>query len=458
MTDSSPDNVDLSVLLLGRAQARPAGLEVALARAGFHVTEADDPAQAAANGAAPDVALATVADAAEVAPVLDALAYGFGPGVPLVVTLSVEAPDATVTALRAGAADALAAPVNLSELCLRLRLRRAHRRSGRSATAALDQSLEFASALVTAQRTEEVLQRICRRVADVLELERCAFVLTPADSDRGRIIADESHAGMLDLDLDLARYPEIDEARRTGEPVVIRDTGTDPRFESVRQHWQLAPPAAVPHSLITVPVKLNGDVAGVFLLRPSSARLTQPGGGLDFVTRLHQAGAAVLLTARQREEAGPDALAAAEELEERMRQEVERARRYALGFSLVLLEVDDVASPEHTGGEDGAESVRRRLADLLRETFRAPDLVAHFGENGFALLLPETGSAQALGAVRRLRVRLTDEPVDGYVPLITAGIAGFPHPAANDAGDVLALASAALLRARAQAGERITSA
>jgi hypothetical protein len=42
--------------------------------------------------------------------------------------------------------------------------------------------------------------------------------------------------------------------------------------------------------------------------------------------------------------------------------------------------------------------------------------------------------------------------------LITAGIAGFPHPSANDAGEVLALASAALLRARAQAGERITSA
>lgn len=447
--------MNLSVLLAGHARARPAGLEVALARAGFHVTEADDVRQAAANGATPDVALATLTDAADVPPLLEALAYGFGPGVPLVVTLATDAPDATVAALRAGAADALVAPVNLAELCLRLPLRRPPRRGPRSASAMLDQSLEFASSLVAAQRTEDVLQRICRRVADALELERCAFVLTSDESGRGRVIADESHAGMLDLDLDLARYPEIEEARRTGEPVVIRDTGTDPRFASVRQHWQLAPPAAVPRSLITVPVKLNGDVAGVFLLRPRSARLAHASNGLDFVTQLHQAGAAVLASVRHREDAGSDPLASAEELESRMRQEVERARRYALGFSLVLLEMDDADTSGSTRATEETERIRRYLADLLRDTFRAPDLVAGFGTDGFALLLPETGASQALGAVRRLRVRLAEEPVDGQVAAIAAGIAGFPHPSANDAGEVLALASAALLRARAQAGERI---
>jgi diguanylate cyclase (GGDEF)-like protein len=458
VTDSSRENVDLSVLLVGHAPSRPAGLEVALARAGFHVTEADDVQQAAANGATPDVALATLAGASDVPPVLDALAYGFGPGVPLVVTLVTDAPDATVAALRAGAADALAAPVNLTELGLRLQLRRAPRHGNQSASDLLDESLAFASALVTAHRTEDVLQRICRRVADALELDRCAFVLTSGEHGRGRVVADDSHAGVLDLDLDLARYPEIEEARRTGEPVVIRDTGTDPRFEAVRHHWQLAPPATMPQSLITVPVKLNGDVAGVFLLRPRSARLAHASSGLDFVAQLHHAGAAVLSTARHRAESGADALATTEELETRMRQEVERARRYALGFSLVLLEMDDVPATASTDADDPgnmAQRIRHHLAALLRDTFRAPDLVAAHGANSFALLLPETGAQQALGAVRRLRVRLADEPVDGLVPAITAGIAGFPHPSGEDAGDVLALASAALLRARAQAGERI---
>ena len=442
------------MLLVGHAPARPAGLEVALARAGFHVTEADDVQQAAVDGAMPDVALATLTDAAEVESLVDALAYAFGPGVPLVVTIP-DAADAVVTALRAGAADALVSPVNLSELCLRLSLRRVPRRGSHGVSTMLDESLQFAATLVTARRTEDVLQRICRRVADALDLDRCAFILTTGDDARGRVIADESHAGMLDVDLDLARYPEIEEARRTGEPVVIRDTGTDPRFASVRHHWQVAPPASVPQSLITVPVKLNGDVAGVFLLRPRSARLTNARNGLEFVAQLHQAGAAILATTRDRADSEASAIATAEELEDRMRQEVERSRRYALGFSLVLLEMDDAGAAGNTAAGDQAERHHRHLAELLRDTFRAPDLVARFGGTGFALLLPETGASQALGAVRRLRVRLGDEPVEGQVAAITAGIAGFPHPSASDAGDVLALASAALLRARAQAGERI---
>jgi diguanylate cyclase (GGDEF)-like protein len=138
-----------------------------------------------------------------------------------------------------------------------------------------------------------------------------------------------------------------------------------------------------------------------------------------------------------------------------MREEVERARRYALGFSLVLLEVDEPAATATTGDTPSTTGARGALSRLLRDAFRTPDLVARYGEDGYALLLPETGAAQALGAVRRLRVRLADEPSNGSTPSVAAGIAGFPHPAATEAGDVLALASAALMRARAQAGERI---
>jgi septal ring factor EnvC (AmiA/AmiB activator) len=46
-------------------------------------------------------------------------------------------------------------------------------------------------------------------------------------------------------------------------------------------------------------------------------------------------------------------------------------------------------------------------------------------------------------------------PQGGVIRWNGVGIAGFPHPAAADAGDVMALAGAALLRARAQSGERI---
>lgn len=449
----------LSVLLVGEAHVRPPGLEVALARAGFHVVEAEDVGQAAANGATPDVVLATLSGAGDVAALAEALGYAFGPAMPLVVTLDSGTEDAEFHALRAGAADALAAPVHLAELCLRLQMRQGAKGRPYGAAPGLDESLRFASDLVSSRRMEDVLQQLCRRVADALGLERCAFVLTTGENGHGRVIADDGHAGLLDLDLDLARYPEIQEARRTGQPVIIRDTRTDPRFEVVRRRWELSPPASIPQALVTVPVRMDGRIAGVFLLRP----YPQPGGlsagALTFADELAHAASAALMTGRDHTADGVGALATTRELEARMHAEVERARRYALGFSLVLVEVDAFESFTATHGELAGDRLLGQLADLLRDTFRAPDLVARYGAGQFGLLLPETAAAQAVGAVRRFRVRLAEQQFAGIAddgwPTIAAGIAGFPYPAASDAGDVMALAGAALLRARAQSGERI---
>jgi diguanylate cyclase (GGDEF)-like protein len=420
---------------------------VGLARAGLQVTESDDFLQAAANGAAPDVILATVHEPDELPPLVESATYAFGPAVPVIATLASEAPDAVLAALRAGAADALVAPVSVAELCLRVQLRRGSGQRGARSATALDEALRFASGLVASRRVEEVLQQLCHRVADALELERCAFVMTDDDDGHGRILADEGRAGPLDLDLDLSRYPEILEARRTGQPAIIRDTRTDPRFDSVRRRWEASPPAVWPRAVVTVPVHVDGVVAGVFLLRPREERGPLAGAALAFANELERAGGAALLSGRERVHDGRGAPGS---LEDRMREEVERARRYALGFSLVLLEI---AGP---GAAADGERALAQVEALLRQTFRVPDLVARYGADSIAILLPETAASQAVGAVRRFLARLGDSAgTDGQGPVLAAGIAGFPHPSATEASDVLALATAALFRARSQSGDRI---
>jgi diguanylate cyclase (GGDEF)-like protein len=139
----------------------------------------------------------------------------------------------------------------------------------------------------------------------------------------------------------------------------------------------------------------------------------------------------------------------------RVKEEFERARRYSLSFSLVLLGIDELRALD----QERATQLRAEVAQALRRELRAPDLVLPFSEHEFAIVLPETGEAGARQSVGRLRERLTRLPFEGDPRLeptrFSAGIVTYPHPAAQQCDDLFAMAEAALLRGKGQAGERI---
>jgi diguanylate cyclase (GGDEF)-like protein len=146
-------------------------------------------------------------------------------------------------------------------------------------------------------------------------------------------------------------------------------------------------------------------------------------------------------------------------LDHRVQEEFERARRYSLSFSLVLLGIDELQGTEDRLGPDAAHRLRNEVGRTLRRELRIPDLVVPYGQHEFAIVLPETGESGARQSVVRVRERLTSLPFEGDPRLeatrFSAGIVTFPHPAAQQPGDLLAMAEAALLRGRAQSIERI---
>jgi diguanylate cyclase (GGDEF)-like protein len=146
-------------------------------------------------------------------------------------------------------------------------------------------------------------------------------------------------------------------------------------------------------------------------------------------------------------------------LEHRLQEEFERARRYSLSFSLVLLGIDELQGLEERLGADTACRLRTEVGQTLRRELRVPDLVVPYGPDEFAILLPETGEAGARQSVIRVRERLTSLPFEADPRLepsrFSAGIVTYPHPAAARPDDLFALAEAALMRGRAQSMERI---
>ncbi len=146
-------------------------------------------------------------------------------------------------------------------------------------------------------------------------------------------------------------------------------------------------------------------------------------------------------------------------LERRVREEFERARRYSLSFSLILLGVDELAGVRERHGPDAAERLKRDVAEILRRELRLPDFVVGYGPSEFAIVLPETGPIGARQSVLRVRERLAAVPSDGDPrlehPRFSAGIVTYPHPAVSQSDELYAMLEAALMRGKAQTGERI---
>jgi len=82
-------------------------------------------------------------------------------------------------------------------------------------------------------------------------------------------------------------------------------------------------------------------------------------------------------------------LACAPYFEERVRQEIERCKRYPQSFAIMVLEAPEAGVDNQTLAQ---------IANILRRSVRQVDVLARYSQTSFALLLPHTGrEARVLG-------------------------------------------------------------
>jgi diguanylate cyclase (GGDEF)-like protein len=457
------------ILLIGNPATRPEGLERLLVRGGFQVTEP-------AAGAAPDLLLYTPDPgvknlAEEVRALVTTPAYG---GAPVFVILLEGAIEVATEALLAGARDVLIAPVHLPELRARLdsHIRaRSEVREAQEALRARDLMFDIFQEVSAALRPDEIFQTLVRRVGQAFGLSHCSFVLTTPGEDKGRVVAVYENPAIRDLRVDLERYPEIQEAIRTERPVVIQNVHEHPLFAAIRQHWNKQQIEVNVQAAVALPVFVQGRAAGVFFLRTERGDPQLRPEDVAFANTIAQAAARVLENEERRsaiyrrqisagttdEMTGCGSLDA---LDRRLRDEFERARRYSLHFSLVVIDIEHLREINDRVGHAGGDRVLGEIGAILQRELRAPDFVARYGGDEFACVLPETDGPGGRHFIERLRqvfARHTFADLGpAKAPEISVGIIAYPHSEALRPEDLFTLAEGALQKAKSGVPNRIS--
>ena len=108
---------------------------------------------------------------------------------------------------------------------------------------------------------------------------------------------------------------------------------------------------------------------------------------------------------------------------ERLIEEFERAKRYHLPLSLMLLDVDHFKAFNDTQGHPAGDEVLKRVAKLLTESTRSTDFVARYGGEEFAVLLPFTHQSAALALAGRTRAAIAQAKWDLRAVTASIGVA-----------------------------------
>jgi two-component system, cell cycle response regulator len=191
-------------------------------------------------------------------------------------------------------------------------------------------------------------------------------------------------------------------------------------------------------------------------------------GAADFVTKpvpaavLHIRIQKVLEHAHTRRLASTDGLTDLynhRTFHERLAQEVDRANRYARPLSLVMIDVDHFKIYNDTCGHPQGDMVLRELARLLREVSRTSDIVARYGGDEFALILPETDCVSAQKIGHRLRDHVERHAFAGEECLprgtLTISVGVATHTLAGTKEDLVKSADGALYSAKRAGGNRV---
>jgi diguanylate cyclase (GGDEF)-like protein len=96
--------------------------------------------------------------------------------------------------------------------------------------------------------------------------------------------------------------------------------------------------------------------------------------------------------------------------DDRLRMELARTARYGASCALVMVDLDHFKAINDRHGHQAGDQILRHVASLLMAESREGDLVARYGGEELAAILPHTTAMEAHAWAERVRARIEQEP------------------------------------------------
>ena len=323
--------------------------------------------------------------------------------------------------------------------------------------------------LIGTRSLAELVNTLLHDYKAVFDLDAVTLALADPEYEAARILESETKGGANIDNLILLDSPATLEEIFGGNAPVLG------AYIPARHAGLFGAAAGAIASLALLPLMRQGCLIGSLNLGSGKPGRFAGDSGTDFLERLAAIVAICLENALNHERLKQigltDPLTGINNrryFDHRCLEEITHARRHGQPLACMFLDVDKFKRINDGLGHQAGDEVLRNVAAKIKAQLRASDIVARYGGEEFVVLLPQTGSQQALDVAERIRASIASQrfqPLPGQaVPItISIGLAMLPGETAEKetaalAEKLIAAADAALYRAKEDGRNRVVCA
>ena len=145
--------------------------------------------------------------------------------------------------------------------------------------------------------------------------------------------------------------------------------------------------------------------------------------------------------------------------EERFYEELHRSERHNLTFSLAMIDIDDFKLFNDTEGHLAGDDILKSIAYIAKDKLRIIDVIARFGGEEFAIIMPQTDKPEALQVAERIRNSVKEQILKMWnvfpreAITVSIGIATYPADG-KDRKEIIRNADRALYRSKMEGKDK----